>query len=200
MDRATSSLTRNTLIPLALALVAIALIVPLNAVAGPTSATRTLRVAGSGVRAPEKKGEVPFPFSFHATTAPRHSVNGTFSGHFPHDPAFKASGRFATFSGVVTCLQVKDHAATIGGVFTHGYGYDDNFKQQRDLTGDWFITTVHDPKGHAHDTMGFIDWGDRAYFAAQGFHTFNSLCDNPTKDVGKSQFPLSSGDITISGK
>jgi hypothetical protein len=149
---------------------------------------------------------VPFSFAFDAMTNPASSggAYGTFSGSFPHDSPFPAPGNFASFQGVVTCLQVSGKTATIGGVITSGYGYDDNFDQgQRDLTGDWFITTVQDdgnqPAARAPDTMGYTDYGDRAYFASQGFDTFASLCSDPGADIGTSQFPLSSGDITISG-
>lgn len=115
--------------------------------------------------------------------------------------ALQAAG-VATFSAEVTCLQVSGNTATIGGVVTAGYGYDDNFASQNDLTGDWFITTVqdnsHQPNGSPLDTMGLIDWGDRAYFASEGFNSFTSLCDNPAADIGTAQFPLNSGDIIIS--
>lgn len=46
--------------------------------------------------------------------------------------------------------------------------------------------------------MGYVDWGDRGYFASEGFSSFASLCDNPVADLGTTQFPLSSGDIKIS--
>jgi hypothetical protein len=159
-------------------------------------------VRGAGVRSPSSAGDVPFTFSFNATATPASSdgVYGTFSGSFPHDPPFPAPGNFATFHGAITCLKVSGDKATIGGVFTSGYGYDDTYRQgHRDLTGDWFITTVQDPASGAPDTMGYIDWGDRGYFAHQGFSSFASLCDNPAADLGTNQFPLSSGDIKISG-
>lgn len=158
-------------------------------------------VSGSGVRSASSAGDVPFTFSFNAiaTPAPSDGVYGTFSGSFPHDAPFPAPGNFATFQGAVTCLKVSGDQATIGGVLESGYGYDDTFTQgQRDLTGDWFITTVQDPTHRSPDTMGYIDWGDRAYFANQGFHTFASLCDDPAADLGTAQFPLNTGDIKIS--
>ena len=159
-------------------------------------------VRGSGVRAPTSSGDVPFTFSFRATAPPARSdgLYGTFFGVFPHDAPFPAPGNFATFHGAVTCLKVSGHSATIGGVITSGYGYDDTFKQgHRDLTGDWFITTLRDPAATGSpDTMGYIDWGDRGYFANQGFSSFASLCDDPAADLGTAQFPLRSGDIKIS--
>lgn len=158
-------------------------------------------VRGSGVRSASSAGDVPFTFSFNAITTPASSdgVHGTFSGSFPHDAPFPAPGNFATFHGTVTCLKVHGDTATIGGVLTSGYGYDDTYTQgQRDLTGDWFITTVQDPASGSPDTMGYIDWGDRGYFANQGFSSFASLCDNPAADIGTAQFPLSSGDVKIS--
>jgi hypothetical protein len=160
-----------------------------------------IHVRGSGVRSASSPGDVPFTFSFNAIATPAHSdgVDGAFSGSFPHDAPFPAPGNFATFHGAVTCLKVSGDMATIGGVLTSGYGYDDTYTQgQRDLTGDWFITTVQDPTSGSPDTMGYIDWGDRGYFAGQGFSSFASLCDNPTADLGTSQFPLSSGEIKIS--
>lgn len=157
-------------------------------------------VSGSGVRS-AAAGDVPFTFSFNAiaTPAPPGGVYGAFAGSFPHDPPFPAPGNFATFHGAVTCLKVSGDKATVGGVLTSGFGYDDTYTQgQRDLTGDWFITTVHDPTSGTTDTMGYIDWGDRGYFASQGFNSFASLCDNPAADLGTTQFPLRSGDIKIS--
>jgi hypothetical protein len=164
------------------------------------------RVSGAGVRSASSAGDVPFSFAFDAlsTPAPSGGIHGTFSGSFPHDNLFPAPGDFASFQVAITCLQVAGNQATIGGVVTSGYGYDDFFDQgQRDLTGDWFITTVqdssHQPAGSPPDTMGYVDYGDRAYFASQGFSTFVSLCDNPAADLGSSQFPLTSGDINING-
>ena len=158
-------------------------------------------VRGAGVRSPDAAGDVPFTFSFNAiaTPAPSDGIYGTFSGSFPHDAPFPAPGNFATFHGAINCLKVSGDQATIGGVLTSGYGYDDTFAQgHRDLTGDWFITTVQDPASGAPDTMGYIDWGDRGYFANGGFSSFASLCDNPAADLGTNQFLLSSGDIQIS--
>jgi hypothetical protein len=160
------------------------------------------RVSGSGIRSASASGDVPFTFSVNAisTRAPLPGIYGTFYGKFPHDPPFPAPGNFVTFHGAVTCLKVDGNKATIGGVVTSGYGYDDTFTQgHRDLTGDWFITTVQDPPAGATDTMGYIDWGDRGYFANQGFNSFASLCNNPAADLGTAQFPLNSGDIKISG-
>jgi hypothetical protein len=170
------------------------------------AAGATKRVSGAGVRSASSAGDVPFTFAFNAIVnpAPSNGVYGTFSGSYPHDTPFPAPGNFATFQGVVTCLQVDGSEATIGGIITSGYGYDDLYNQgQNDLTGDWFITTVQDnirqPGGSPPDTMGYNDWGDRAYFASQGINSFTSLCDDPAADLGTAQFPLSSGDITVSG-
>jgi len=163
------------------------------------------QVSGSGVRAPSSATDVPFTFSFDAIANPAstNGIYGTFSGTFPHDALFSAPGDFASFQGVVTCLQVTGDQATIGGVVTSGYGYDDFYTNgQNDLTGDWFITTVQDPAdaagGQSTDTMGYLDWGDRGYFASVGYATFGSLCANPIPDLTTAQFPLSSGDIKSS--
>jgi len=143
-----------------------------NAGAASSNSPNVVRVTGSGVRAASSAGDVPFTFSFDARTPARgEAATGTFSGQYPHDPAFPASG----------------------------YGYDDNFVSQSNLAGDRFITTVQDSGDGSPDTMGYNDYGDRTYFASQGFSTFDSLCDNPAGDLGTSQFPLLSGDITISG-
>jgi hypothetical protein len=164
-----------------------------------------VHVTGSGVRSASSSGDVPFTFAFEASTQARSDgVNGSFSGFFPHDAPFPAPGKFATFAGVVTCLRVSGDNATIGGVFTSGYGYDGYYDQgQRDLTGDWFITTVRDngnpEDGVSPDTMGYIDWGDRAYIATYGYGSFASLCNNPVADLGTNQFPLNSGTIKITG-
>jgi hypothetical protein len=179
------------------------------AAAGPAFAAPqgAIYVSGSGVRAPSSTTDVPFTFAFDARTlAPPNGVNGTFSGSFPHDPitpCCQAPGDFATFSGTVTCLQVGGNTATIGGIITSGYGYDGFYNTgQHKLAGDWFITQVQDPSGDAPDTLGYIDWGNRAYFlsAGYGYTSFDSMCDNPQADLGTDQFPLNSGDITISGK
>jgi hypothetical protein len=163
------------------------------------------------VRAAHSSSDVPFTFAFHARTgAHPDGVYGTFSGSFPHDPLrqggrplFPAPGKFVTFKGLVTCLRVSGDTATIGALITSGRGYDGTYTTyQHDLAGDWFITTIHDPR-HGRDTMGYTDWGDRAYFGdASNFHghsfrTFRSLCDNPTPDLGHAQFRLASGDITV---
>jgi len=177
--------------------------------AGPASAApqSAIHVRGSGVRAPSSTTDVPFTFSFDARTlAPPNGVNGTFSGSFPHDPftpCCQAPGDFATFSRTVTCLQVSGNTATIGGIVTSGYGYDGFYDTgQHKLPGDWFIIQVQDPSGDAPDTMGYIDWGSRAYFlsAGYGYTSFDSMCDDPQADLGTDQFPLSSGDITINGE
>jgi hypothetical protein len=162
------------------------------------------RVRGAGVRSASSAGDVPFTFAVDATTPAADGDYGTFSGSFPHDAPFPAPGNFASFHAVVTCLQVSGDDATIGGVVISGYGYDDNYDQgQRDLAGDWFITTVHSSTnqrfGNPPDTMGYIDWGDRAYFASEGFNSFTSLCNNPAADLGTAQFPLSSGQVSVSG-
>jgi hypothetical protein len=192
---------RHTSVMLSLVVAAIAIAAPASAGAASSSTPNAIRVSGSGVRAASSAGDVPFTFSFNATTAALgHGATGTFSGMFPHDPAFPAPGNFSTFSGVVTCLQVNGDQATVGGLITSGYGYDDNFTSQTNLAGDWFITTVQDPKNGEPDTMGYNDYGDPRYFATQGFSTFDSLCDNPTGDIGTSQFPLLSGDITINNQ
>jgi hypothetical protein len=149
---------------------------------------------------------VPFTFSFDARAlAPPSGVNGTFSGSFPHDPfapCCQAPGDFATFTGTVTCLRVNGDTATVGGRFTSGFGYDGFYDTPpHNLAGDWFITQVQDPGGNAPDTLGYMDWGSRAYFlsAGYGYSSFDSMCDNPEADLGTSQFPLSYGDISISG-
>ena len=191
----------------ALALVITVLTLTGSLVAGAASATPpgAAYVSGSGVRAPSSATDVPFTFSFDARTlAPPNGINGTFSGSFPHDPfasCCQAPGDFATFSGQVTCLQVSGDTATIGGRITSGYGYDGFYDTpQHNLAGDWFITQVQDPGGEAPDTMGYVDWGNRDYFlsAGYGYTSFDSMCDDPAADNGTTQFPLSSGDITIS--
>jgi hypothetical protein len=176
------------------------------------AAANPISVRGSGVRGGIPGDPTPFNFAFDARTTPNADGDyGTFSGSFPHDPYFRngdsAPGNFATFSGTMTCLQVNDSTATIGGVISSGFGYDgdpstpDLFSQnQRDLNGDWFITTAQDPKGDtARDTIGYVDWGDRAYFlnAGYGYTSFDSVCDHPSADLGTTQFPLVSGDLSI---
>ena len=121
-----------------------------------------------------------------------------------------APGNFATFSGLVTCLQLNGEIATIGDIITSGYGYDgdpttpDLFSQdQRDLTGDWFITIAQDPRGdNLPDTVGFVDWGDRNYFlnAGFGYTSFSSVCADPAANLGTAQFPLVSGDLKIKNR
>jgi hypothetical protein len=199
----TSTPARRAQIRLAAAITAAATLGLLGASAPSFASTGTgTHVSGSGVRSASSSGDVPFTFSFNAiaTPAPSDGVYGTFSGSFPHDAPFPAPGKFATFHGAVTCLKVNGDKATIGGVLISGYGYDDTYTQgHRDLTGDWFITTIQDPAtAGSPDTMGYIDWGDRGYFASQGFSSFDSLCGNPAADLGTAQFPLSSGDIKIS--
>jgi hypothetical protein len=164
------------------------------AVVGLVAGEKHVRVVMLGAGGPGPGGHVL------AAPAPSDGVYGTFSGSFPYDAPFPAPGPFATFHGAVTCLKVSGDNATIGGVLTSGYGYDDTYTHgHRDLTGDWFITTVQDPAATGSpNTMGYIDWGDRSYFANQGFKSFVSLCDNPAADLGTAQFPLSSGDIKIS--
>lgn len=168
-----------------------------------------IHVIGAGVRAAipgDPASQFTFSIDARSASAQANGVKGTFSGSFMRDALFRtASGNFATFSGVVTCLQVNGNMTTIGGVITSGYGYDsdlsgpEGFSQdKRDLTGDWFITTAQDPKGNeSPDTLGFVDWGERAYFVAIGFSSFRSLCNNPVADLGTDQFPLVSGDIKI---
>jgi hypothetical protein len=203
----TRTRARRTATRLALAVAALTAVSLYSATSASfASAGAATRVSGAGVRSASSAEDVPFTFAFDAITnpAPSNGVYGTFSGSFPHDTPFPAPGNFATFQGAVTCLQVTGTKATIGGVITSGYGYDDFYNQgQNDLTGDWFITTIQDnskqPAGSPADTMGYDDWGDRAYFASQGFNSFTSLCDDPAADIGTAQFPLSSGDIIISG-
>jgi hypothetical protein len=200
----TATPARRAKIRFATALTAAATAAVLGASAPSLASTGTgTHVRGSGVRSASSANDVPFTFSFNAITTPArlHGIYGTFYGKFPHDPPFQAPGNFATFHGAITCLKVSGHKATIGGVLTSGYGYDDTFTQgHRDLTGDWFITTVRDPApAGSPDTMGYIDWGDRSYFASQGFRSFDALCGNPAADIGTKQFPLNSGDIKISG-
>ena len=168
-----------------------------------------IHVIGAGVRAAvpgDPASQFTFSFDAWSASAEPNGVEGAFSGSFQRDALFRtAPGNFATFSGVVTCLQVKGDMTTIGGVITSGYGYDSDLRgpegfsqDKRDLSGDWFITTAQDPKGNeSADTVGYVDWGDRAYFVAIGFSSFGSLCNNPVADLGTDQFPLVSGDIKI---
>jgi hypothetical protein len=168
-----------------------------------------LHVIGSGVRAAvpgDPASQFTFSFDARSASAQANGVEGTFSGSFMRDALFRtAPGNFASFAGVVTCLQVNGDMATIGGVITSGYGYDsdlsgpEGFSQdKRDLTGDWFITTAQDPKrNESLDALGYVDWGDRAYFVAIGFSSFSALCNDPVPDLGTAQFPLVSGDLKI---
>jgi hypothetical protein len=174
------------------------------------ASTGGVHVVGSGVRAPHSSTDVPFTFAFDGRTVPASSGSyGTFSGSYPHDPFFRngksAPGKFAKFSGSLRCVRVNGGHATIGGVITSGYGYDGTYSGgEHNLKGDWFITTVRDPRrAGSPDTMGFVDWGSRAYFGnaanfnGNRFGSFSSLCNNPTPDLGKSQFKLASGDIRV---
>jgi hypothetical protein len=170
--------------------------------AGSAAAGQGVHVSGAGVRSASSAGDVPFTFSFDAS-ATQAGEHGTFTGSFPHDAPYTAPGDFASFQAVVTCLETNGDTVTIGGVVTSGFGYDDYYLQgQQDLTGDWFITTVQGKRDAAGDgsrgTMGYLDWGDRGYFASEGFGSFDSLCDDPTADLGTAQFPVSSGAIKIS--
>lgn len=196
---------RHRVSALALAVSVLALTGSLAARAASASPPGAIYVSGSGVRAPSTATDVPFTFSVGARTlAQPNGINGTFSGSFPHDPfapCCQAPGDFASFSGQVTCLHVSGDTATIGGIITSGYGYDGFYDAPpHNLVGDWFITQVRDPGADAPDTMGYIDWGSRGYFlsAGYGYTSFDSMCDDPTADLGNNQFPLSSGDITIS--
>jgi hypothetical protein len=155
-------------------------------------------VAGSGVREPITVGSEPFVFSVNAAPG-KNGIFGTLKGSFEN---------FASFTGVVTCLHISGNTATVGGVFTSGYGYDDDFSEpQHDLTGDWFIWIVQDngPSKHgpSPDMASSFDWGDRGFFTAGGsnpstsFPTFDALCDNAVDDVGTDLFPLVSGEITV---
>jgi hypothetical protein len=207
MKRITSIRVRTASIPLGLAVAAITLAPPIARAAYPASAS-SVHVVGSGVRAPSSSKDVPFTFSINATTVHSSAGSyGTFSGSYPHDPFFRngvsAPGEFATFSGAMTCLRVNGSNATIGGVITSGYGYDGTYTgDQHNLKDDWFITTVRDPK-QGPDTMVYVDWGSRAYFGNSAnfnghrFGSFGSLCNNPTPDLGHSQFKLRSGDIRV---
>ena len=187
-------------------------IAAVGAVAASASPMHRVRVSGSLVRAASSSTDVPFTFAVKAATpAPSGGVDGTFSGSFPHDPyptpdRFPAPGNWATFSGVVTCLTVSEDTATIGGVITSGYGYDgdatttDTYSlDQHDLTGDWFIVAVQDPKGHkSPDAMSYVDFGGPTYFSLiWGYTSFSSMCADPTADIGAPQFTLASGDIKI---
>lgn len=209
MKRITSIRVRNASIPLGLAAAAITLAPPIAGAAYPDSAS-SIHVVGSGVRAPSSSKDVPFTFSFNGTTVPSsNGTYGTFSGSYPHDPYFRngvsAAGKFATFSGAIGCLRVSGGKATIGVVITSGYGYDGTYTgAQHNLKGDWFITTVRDPKrAGSPDTMGYVDWGSRTYFGNSAnfnghrFASFSSLCNNPTPDLGHTQFKLRSGDIRV---
>ena len=207
MKRITNIHVRNVSLPLGLAVAAITL-APHIAGAAFRDSTSSSEVVGSGVRAPHSSTDVPFAFSFNATTVPASNGSyGTFSGSYPHDPYFRngvsAPGKFASFSGSMRCLRVSGSSATIGVVITSGYGYDGTYAgRQHNLRGDWFITTVRDPK-QGPDTMGFVDWGSRTYFgnsanfSGHRFGSFGSLCNDPTPDLGHSQFKLSSGDIRV---
>jgi hypothetical protein len=211
MKRSTHSHVRKPYL-LWLAATSIALAGPVTAAAASKSGADPIRVTGTGVRAGIPGDPTPFMFSFDAAApAASNGMYGTFSGSFPHDPYFRngvsAPGNFATFSGVVTCLQFNGETATIGGIFTSGYGYTgdpttpDLFSQdQRDLVGNWFIATAQDPKSDkSPDTIGFVDWGDSNYFlsAGYGYTSFTSMCNDPAADLGTSQFPLASGDLNI---
>jgi hypothetical protein len=196
--------TRYRVSALALAIGVLALAGSVAARPASANPPGAVYVSGSGVRVPSSATDVPFTFSFDARAlAPPNGINGTFFGSFPHDPfasCCQAPGAFATFSGQVTCLQVSGDTATIGGIVTSGYGYDGFFDTPpHKLVGDWFITQVQDQGGGAPDTMGFTDWGNRGYFlsAGYGYTSFDSMCNDPTADLGTNQFPLSSGDITI---
>jgi hypothetical protein len=170
-----------------------------------SAARNKTRVAGSGVRASINPSDptVKLFFSFDAMT----STHGPGTGTGTFSIEFK---NFAQLSGVVSCLLVDGDTATIGGVATSGYGYDNDYSAgQRDLTGDWFIAIVQDKGKSAHgmspDSASSVDWGDRSYFAAGGsssptvpFPTFDSLCNSASVDVGTDLFPLLSGDIKIS--
>jgi hypothetical protein len=209
MRRITIIRVRNASIQLGLAMAAITL-VPSIAGAAFRDSARSIRVVGSGVRTPSTSKDVPFTFAFNATARPDSNGSyGTFSGSYPHDPFFRngasAAGKFASFSGSLKCVRVDGNHATIGGIITAGYGYDGTYSgHQRKLKGDWFITTVRDPtRAGSADTMGYVDWGSARYFGdpknfnGHRFGSFKSLCDNPTPDLGNSQFTLKSGDIRI---
>jgi hypothetical protein len=204
MKRFTKTRLVRALVLLCLTVTATTLAAPATAGAARSTASSVIRVTGSGIRAPSSSTDVPFTFSFDARTlSPPNGINGTFSGSFPHDPfapCCQAPGDFASFSGTVTCLAVKGDTATIGGILTSGYGYDGFYDSPpHKLAGDWFILQAQDPPGAAPDTIGYIDWGSRAYFlsAGYGYSSFDSMCDDPQADLGTNQFPLSSGDIQI---
>jgi hypothetical protein len=205
MKRSTRSRI-GTVILLCLAVTSTTLAAPVTAGAARSAAGSGIRVIGSGIRAPSSATDVPFTFSFDARMlAPPNGINGTFSGSFPHDPftpCCQAPGDFASFSGRVTCLSVSGDTATIGGILTSGYGYDGFYDAPpHKLAGDWYIVQVQDPAGDAPDSIGYIDWGSRAYFlsAGYGYTSFDSMCDDPQTDLGTNEFPLSSGDIQIRG-
>lgn len=206
MKRITSIRGGNASIRCGLAVAAITLA---PSIAG-AALTDSIHVVGSGVRAPHSSTDVPFTFAFNGTTkAASNGSHGTFSGSYPHDPFFRngksAPGKFATFSGWLKCVRVKGGHATIGGDITRGYGYDGTYSgPQHNLRGDWFITTVRDPRrAGSLDTMGFVDWGSPEYFgkaanfSGHRFASFSSLCNNPAPDLGNSQFKLASGDIRV---
>jgi hypothetical protein len=174
------------------------------------ASTASVHVVGSGVRAAHSSTDVPFTFAFNGTTKPAvNGTYGTFSGSYPHDPFFRngksAPGKFAAFSGSLRCVGVDGGHATIGGFITAGYGYDGTYSGPRHkLKGDWFITTVRDPRrSGAPDTMGYVDWGPPAYFGTAAnfnghrFASFSALCNNPAPDLGNSQFRLAAGDIRV---
>ena len=164
--------------------------------------TGHFRAAGSGVRA-AAPDDVPFTFAFDASTVgSSDGILGHFSGSWPHLDIYPEPGDFVTLSGVVTHLAVADKHATIAGIITFGYGYDNDFDEgHHDLAGDWIIFTAED---HGEptidgpvDTMGFADWGDRQYFTGIGYPTFSAMCDNADAVLTTTQFPLISGQITI---
>jgi hypothetical protein len=165
--------------------------------------SRHIRATGSGVRA-AAPDDVPFTFWFDATTLDSpNRVLGYFSGSWPHLDIYTEPGDFATLFGVVTHLAVTGNHATIAGILTSGYGYDNDFEEgHRELAGDWFMFSAEDhgdpEDGVPTDTVGFADWGDREYFTRLGYPTFLSMCDNPTAILETTQFPLISGQITIS--
>ena len=209
MKRITNIRVRNASIPVCLAVAAITL-APSIAGAALSSSTSTIQVAGSGVRAPSSSKDIPFTFAFNGTTQPASNGSyGTFSGSYQHDPFFRngvsAAGKFASFAGSLRCVRAHGSHATIGAVITSGYGYDGTYSgRQHDLKGDWFITTVQDPsRAGSPDTMGYVDWGPPAYFGTAAnfnghrFGSFSSLCNNPSPDLGKTQFKLKSGDIRV---
>jgi hypothetical protein len=201
---------------LAVAVTAIAVAASVGTGAASTAPGASIALNGSGTRAAGIPASA-LMFSVNAhTPADSVGVYGTFSLTFPEIQGLETANPLATFSGVVTCLQRSGSGDTVtyGGIVTSGFGYDltslsSISPNQRDLAGDWFVTTVTDPAGTQPDTIGSVTWGDRAFFTTQNLFTapdgsyvnytsFSDVCNNPEPAQGTAnQSPLLSGDIHI---